>query len=440
MKTLAEKKQERAQKLKAQKALIDKRKGEDRAFTEDEKTEFRKLQGEISALDTEIEQLETEAAVEARVAGLTGAPVSTELGQGEEREHKELKKRFSLHKAVRAQLGINGEKFDGAEAELHQETSKRASAAGISINGIAVPTPETPETRADGQTVGEDGGAYGGNLVPETLRSPIEFLEPNPVLRSLGADFIPGLTGKLAFPTDDGGVTASWEGEVDTVPPSKTAFGKKSMEPNRLAVNVLISLENILMSNYNLEMHSVKTMNKRAALKIDEAGINGPGTGNVPLGVLNTTGINLIDGGTNGAAPTWDHLVDLETNVYDANAEASSMAYLINAVTKGRLKKTKHNAGDLGYLMDSANNMNGYKTGVSNLVPKNLAKGSGTNLSAAIFGDWSQLLIGQWGFMDLVADNITRKKDGYIELTLNAFLDVLVKQPKAFSVVKDWII
>lgn len=437
MKTLAELKQERAQKVKAQKTLLDKRKAEKRDFTEDEAKEFRKLNDEIEALDQDIEQRKIEDEAEKRAAGLEAVPVTSEASDSEEREHDKLKKRFSIHKALRAQLGINGEKLDGVEAELHQETSKRAAEAGISINGIAVPT---PERRASGQTVTQDAGGYGANLVTEDLRSPIEFLEPRPVLRQLGARFFTGLQGNLAFPTDDGGITASWEGEVDTVAATKTAYGKKTMTPKRLAVDVLISLQNIMQSSIDLERYTIDVMNKRTALKIDEAGINGSGSGNVPLGILNASGINVVAGGTDGAAPTWDHIVDLETNVFDGNADAATMGYLINSVTKGKLKKTKHSAGDLGYLMERDNTINGYRVGVSNLVPKNLTKGTGTDLSAGIFGDFDQFLIGQWGFMDMVADNITRKKDGYIELTLNTFLDMLVRQPKAFSVIKDWII
>jgi len=89
------------------------------------------------------------------------------------------------------------------------------------------------------------------------------------------------------------------------------------------------------------------------------------------------------------------------------------MGYLINAVTKGKLKTTKHEAGDLGYLMAMDNTINGYNVGVSNLVPGDITKGTGTNLSAALFGDWSQLVIGQWGFVDIVLDKSTADKGYY---------------------------
>jgi hypothetical protein len=131
--------------------------------------------------------------------------------------------------------------------------------------------------------------------------------------------------------------------------------------------------------------------------------------------------------------------VDAETNVFVANASAAKMNYLINPKTRGKLKKTKHAAGDLNYIMGVDGNINGYGSAVSNHVPSNLTKGAGTALSAMVLGDFSQLNIHQWGFMDLSVNEISRKKEGLIEVTVNIFLDVLVKQPKAFSVVKGLI-
>ena len=41
---------------------------------------------------------------------------------------------------------------------------------------------------------------------------------------------------------------------------------------------------------------------------------------------------------------------------------------------------------------------------VSNNVPSNLSKGSGSNLSAAIYGRFSDLLIGQWSGIEIETD------------------------------------
>lgn len=433
MKKSVELRQERQTEIDAQKSFVESikdDKGETRSFTDDEQTKFDEYQTRIDSFAQRIKNAEAFEENQRMSAAVAGAPVV----DAQEVEHQEMKKRYSLHKAIRSQMP-NGV-LDGVELEIHQETLRKAKDAGVAISGLAVPM---PSTRADGQTVTQDAGAYGGNLVAEELQSPIEFLRPNPILRSMGARFMGGLQGNLKFPTNDGGITGAWEGEVDETANSKTAYGSKEMKPNRYAVAALLSLQNLMQSSIDLERYTIEDINAVIANAIDEAGINGSGSSNVPLGILNASGTNPVVGGTNGAAPSWDHIVDMETGIYTANADVSGMGYLINPPTKGKLKKTKHSAGDLNYLMANDNTINGYKVGVSNLVPGNLTKGtlSGT-ANAGIFGDFRQLLIGQWGFLDLSVDDKSRKKEGYIELVVNTFLDVLVRQPKAFSVIKDW--
>ena len=431
-------------KITAQRAIVEgakDEKGEKRSLTQEETTNFDTLQDEITALRSELQRAEQFEENERAAAAATATPVTTTTTDSAGDEMRSMKKRYSLHKAIRSQLP-NG-KLDGVELEIHQETVARAKESGVLIEGVAIPAPSknrSEQKRADGQTVTQDSGNFGANLVAEELQAPIEFLRPRPILESMGARMLTGLSGNVAFPTNDGGVAASWEGEIDVVPATKTAYGKKTMSPNRLAAYTPISLQNLIQSSPDLEAMTIADLNAVMANALDIAGINGPGSGGVPEGILNLTGLNTVDGGTNGAAPTWEHIVDLETAIHVANANGARMGYLINSATKGRLKKTKHEAGDLGYLMDRDNTINGYNVGVSNLVPSDLTKGTGTNLSAGIFGDFSQLLMGQFGFYDLTVDNITKKKDGNIEIIINAFFDVLARHDKSFAAIKDWII
>lgn len=426
-------KNERKQKVEAQGKMLEERKAsESNQFTDEQRTKFNSLTDEIEELDTQIRNAEIDEEAEARAASLAGTPVAGP----EKREHEEMLKKYDFHKAIRSQLP-NGV-LDGVEKEIHDETVKRAKAAGVAISGLAVPTDYT-EKRADGATVTQDGGAHGANLVDTQLQSPIAYLRPKPIIESLGARFLTGLTGNLKFPTNDGGITGAWEGEVDMATNSKNAYGSKEMKPNRYAVAALLSLQNLMQSSNDLQAFTVADIRAVIANAIDSAAINGSGNSNQPLGILSAVGTNAVVGGVNGAAPSWDHIVDMETGIYSLNAEAENMAYLINPATKGKLKKTKHQAGDLNYLMANDNTINGYRTGVSTLVPGDLDKGTLIGAAnAGIFGDFKQLLIGQWGFLDLTVDNVSRKKEGYVELVVNTFIDVLVRQPKAFSVIKDW--
>jgi HK97 family phage major capsid protein len=412
---------ERTAKLEAQGVLLSKAKTENRDLTPEELSSFDALGNEVDDFDVKIERAVKMEAAELRIAAISGTPV------GEPAVVREEKPVFSIHRAIQSQM-TNG-KLEGAELEMHNRTVKSAEKSGIAIGGMAIAL----QSRATAQTVTGDSGGAGGNLVATELQAPIDALRPEPLMEKIGATYLRGLNGNLKFPKNAGGIVATWEGETDTVDPTANLYGYVEMTPKRLSVTVPISLQNLLQSSIDLEMYTINQINLAIANAMDLAAVNGSGTGQ-PLGILGASGVNTVATATNGSAPTWDFLVDAETKVFVENANAAKMNYLVNPQTRGTLKKTKHAAGDLNYLMSTADNtVNGYPSATSNHVPANLTKGSGSNLSALVFGDFSQLLIGQWGFMDLSVDDKSRKKDGIVEVTVNVFADVLVKQPKAFT-------
>lgn len=420
-------KAERKQKLDAQKGMIDTRNASDsKEFTPEERTSFNGLTDEIDALDTRIADAEKDERAEARVASMSGFPV----GNPEKREKDKMVKRYSLHKALRSQLP--GGSLDGVEAEYHQEAVKEARSFGGTLEGVAIPN----ETRADGQTVTQDSGSYGGNLVYEEFKGLIEALTPKPIVQSLGAQYMRGLSGTTAFTTDEGGIVASWEGEVDTTGATKNKYGKKILDPKRLSATVPISVQNIHQSVIDLEIFTANKIRKAIQYAIDLAAINGSGVDNVPQGILNASGTNVVEMGTNGAAPTWAKIIELATKVKENNVEGN-FGYLFNPSTEGFLKSTLHTAGDSRYLMGGDGKVNGMNAAISNFMPSDLSKGTSTDLSAGIFGDFGQLLIAEWGYSDMVVDHITQKKMGMIEITVNQYLNMMLSQAAAFSVVKD---
>lgn len=428
-------KQLRASKIEAQKAIHATADGEQRNLNADETTQFRALQAEIEDLDGQIRDA---LAFENNVRTLDGSqqvynPGNTRGTNGEENEMKNLKKRYSLHKVMRAVK--DGASLDGVEGELSKEFGNRAAAMGLPIAGIAIPM--GGETRADGQTVTQDSGGYGGNLVPTDVADPIELLRPKLFLEEAGAVFIPGLTGNLKFPKNNGGVVSTWEGEVAPVSPTKNAIGSQTMQPNRLATKVLVSIQNLMQSGV-IERMTIDDINMAYAQKLQHTAINGTGSGQ-PYGILNTSGIGSVAIGTNGGAPTWASITGLEAEVYNDNADGANMVYLVNTKLVNKLKNTVKVSGYPEYLMGSDGMLNGYKTIRTNLVPSDLDKGTSTGVcSAAIFGDFRQLVIGQFAYADLTIDRVSEVENGYVKFVFNTFNDIMVRHAQAFAACKDF--
>jgi hypothetical protein len=104
---------------------------------------------------------------------------------------------------------------------------------------------------------------------------------------------------------------------------------------------------------------------------------------------------------------------------------------------RSKLKQTLRAAGLPGYLIEG-DLLNGFKCGVSNAVPSTLTKGtSEANCSGIIFGNWEDLIIGDWGGLDIIVDNYSSKLKGEVEITVNTFADIAIGNPASFSAMVD---
>jgi HK97 family phage major capsid protein len=172
------------------------------------------------------------------------------------------------------------------------------------------------------------------------------------------------------------------------------------------------------------------------AQAVEIAAIYGTGANSQPLGLLNA-GITDISA-TNGAAPDWASVVNLETKVSTVNALLGSLGYLTNTKVRGVLKQTAKMGNTIAQPIwgEGGNPLNGYQAAVTNNVPSNLTQGTGTGLSALAFGNFRDLLIGQWGGLDITADPYTKAKQGQIVLTVDSFWDVALRRLASFAKTK----
>jgi hypothetical protein len=97
-------------------------------------------------------------------------------------------------------------------------------------------------------------------------------------------------------------------------------------------------------------------------------------------------------------------------------------------------------AGQNGFVWENGNTpLNGYGCAVTNAMPSNLTKGTGTNLSAAIFGNWADLVIGMWGSLDLTVDTTTLGTSGAVRVIALQDVDIAVRNTESFATFADII-
>ena len=354
----------------------------------------------------------------------------------QEKETAEIRK-FSFLKVIQA--GIEKRDLDGLEAEMAQEAKREFGYANIgkSLEGVGVPSIVFRSMTATGQTTAA--GDQGGNWIPTEKSGLMMALRPRLVMSQLGARFISGLQGNVDFPKG-AAVTGGWKGEIVAADDGTPNTSVVSMNPNRLPVILKYSKQLMLQSSPDVERFLLDDLMRYIAQAVDQGAINGRGTAthHEPLGILSTANIGSTAIGDNGGAPTWAHIVDLESKVAAEDADIGSLAYLTNSKVRGKLKTTLKATGYPGFVWENGTApLNGYSAGVTNMVPSNLTKAGGSSLSAIIFGNFNDLVIGNWGGMDIVIDPYTAKATGQVEIGANTYWDAKVLRAESFAACVD---
>ena len=349
---------------------------------------------------------------------------------------------YSLVRALNA--AVTGNWRDARfEREVSAELSRRM---GRDSNGFFMPT-DIPMQRDAGYVVGTP--TQGGNLVQTDLLmgSFIDILRNKAAVMQLGATFLPGLVGKVEIPRQSGVSATKWITETGTVTGSNATFDKVALDMKTVAAKSFVSRNMLRQVSMSVENFVRNELAKSIALAIDLAALSGTGESGQPKGIALQSNILTVEGGENGAAITFDHLIDMETLVADANADATNMAYLANAVTIGALKKIKDSNG--AYIwkpIDSAvrnmipGEVNGYRVARSNQVRKNLTKGTATSkCSELFFGNWADLLIGEWGVLEILPNpySATAYDNGGLEIRALQSVDIAVRHPESFCMMND---
>ena len=340
---------------------------------------------------------------------------------------------FSFVRAFNA-LANPGDRKAQEAASFEREASDAVAAKqGRSAQGFFVPT------EVQRRDLAVSTATAGGNTVATNLlaASFIDLLRNKLAVTGLGAQFLSGLVGNIAIPRATGGATAYWVAESGAPTESQAAFDQVTMSPKTVGAYSDISRKLLQQSSIDVEGFVRNDLASVLALAIDLAAINGTAAGNQPRGLLATSGIGDVAGGTNGAAPTWANMVELESDIAIANADVGTMGYLTNAKVRGKLKTTSKVSGQNGFVWEDGM-VNGYNAAVSNQVPSNLVKGtSGAVASAIIFGNWSDLIIGQWGTLDLMVDPYSGSTSGTVRVVALQDVDIAVRNAVSFSAMLD---
>lgn len=358
--------------------------------------------------------------------------------------------RYSLVRALNAAL-TNDWRQAGFEREVSQELARRMQR---DTTGFFMPTNITLGRRDD-PTPGylASPAAQGGNLIATQLLtgSFIEALRARAMVMRLGATLLTGLVGNVEIPRQSGVSTVSWISETGTVTGTNATFDKVPLSMKTVAAKSFISRNMLKQASLDVELFVRNELITSIALGVDLACLTGTGSNGQPKGIFNQTNVGKV-GGTTGTDLSFDLLIDMETQVAAANVVGDTMAYMCNARTIGALKKLKDDNGqylwksiDKGFANGTPGEVNGYPVARSNQLCSNITVGespSQKTCSELVFGNWSDIVIGEWGVVELLPNpfSATAYDNGGVEIRALQSLDVAVRHPESFCIFNDAVL
>ena len=336
--------------------------------------------------------------------------------------------RYSITRAIKACVEKSWPKVAPYEAEMSKAIAARIGKSGSSGEHTFFVPLEVQWAAALGQRDAIVGTASaGGYLVGTNVMSFIEMLRNRSVAMRLGATTMPGLVGSVSIPKQLTSSTAYWfADETGTATESNLTFGQVTLVPKTVGGYVEISRQLLLQSTPNAEGIVNADLARVIGLAVDSAAIAGPGTAGQPTGVRNTSGFGTANPST-GTAIGYADMIRFQTAVAASNAMMPGFGYVTTPTVAGILMgKPRFTNSDTPIW--GGNILDGTLVGARAMA--SLQVGSGT----IIGGDWSQVIIGEWGVLEIEANPYANFQSGIVGVRALYTCDVGVRYPQAFAV------
>ena len=371
---------------------------------------FDKLKSEITALEADEQRAQFIEDAERRSLG---APV--------DKARNELEGQVNVLDAIACQ--IENRSASGALAEFQAEAKRQGLTARN--GGILVPT-SIFEKRTTMTTTGA------AAVVPDDYRADqfIGLLRNSLIVRQLGARVLSGLRGDTVLPKATGAATAYWVGEGDALTESNTTYSSIKLEPKTVGALTAFSRNLALQSNPSIEALLRDDISAVVGLAVDKALLHGTAAAKQPVGILNVTGIQTAS----LATLSWAAIVALLEKLGLENITPNAVLTHAKAATKLQTTLKDASAGSV-YLMDG-----GRVAGLPAYVTNQLDAKSGTpDKGRVIAGDFSQIVIGEWGVTEILANPYAAGyyEKGDVQIRILHTMDAVVRTPAAFVVADD---
>lgn len=327
---------------------------------------------------------------------------------------------FKLIKAINDV--VNGRSLDATAEAVVAEGRAAFRANNQEASGqIVLPvaearegeTPTTPTPPASDPIVAGT-ATKGKEAVATDKFSILGPLRSAMVLSQAGATYLTGLVGDIAIPFYSGS-NCGWKGEVVTADDGKGSFSEITMKPKRLTAFIDVSKQFLIQDSVGAEELLRRDIIAALAEKLEKTILgNEAGSDTKPAGIFNGVTADT-------AKLTYADVVGLEAALENNNI-TGALTYVVSPAAKATLRTTAKDTGSGRFVMEG-----GEVEGIRVL------SSSAVTSKGVLLGDFRELVIGQWGGIDLTIDTVTKATEGMVRIVINAFFDAKVRRSAAFQ-------
>jgi HK97 family phage major capsid protein len=317
------------------------------------------------------------------------------------------------------------------ESEVSEEIARQLPQSYNRRGGLFVPT-SLSRAALDAHAAGK-----GVELIGEEAGPFISALRKRALVLALGARLVTGLRGSVGFPRQDTAGTAQWASDnpASDYPASNLTLSQVQMRPKLLVSATSFSRQLLVQSTPSVDEVVAEDMAQSSAVALDLAAVHGSGVSNEPLGLYNNPDV-VAEVDFSGGGPTMERVVEMETSVatQDGETDPEAAGYLTTPEVRERAKLTEEASGA---RLWQDGTMNDHRAEATNQLSKEL--GAGSDEHAMVYGIWSELLVGEWGAIEVLANPYTLAAKGLVQVTSFYLADVAPRHPESFCKAKGLV-
>ncbi len=329
-----------------------------------------------------------------------------------------MEKTFDLNNVIRSL--VDGDVLGANEAEYSAMAAGAAMQRGRAARGGSVFVPAAAlRAASEGNTKATLTAVTDEKLLTESY---VEMLLPQSVLGRLGVTVLSGLNAPIAVPkmTTSSVDAFGFVDENGAAPESKAEFANVKMAPKTFAGGNPISRQS-LKTVPNIATLITDHINKAVRIKLEQLILSDKDNTRVPKGLVK----QLVDGGrvAKKAAFSYKDFLKEIAALTDAGVPAQAIKFAMSGATAAELESTLKDNGVSGYIIENGK-LAGYDVVTSGVIPAD----------HIVLGDFSGIMIGEWGGLELDMDDTTYRAQSAIVPRIWVDLDFTVVQPEALKV------